>query len=85
MRYASKLNSVFKKIIFFILIFSIPLAAVELFLRSVSPQRGHVLRLLNKPWYTILPLSVLDKSFYKKEQKIESSLYKVYDPVLECK
>jgi len=85
MRYASKLNSFFKKIIFFILIFSIPLAAVELFLRSVSSQRGHVLRLLNKPWYTILPLSIPDKSSYKKEQKLKSTSYRVYDPMLGWK
>ena len=85
MNHNSKLNILFKKIIFFILIFSLPLVVVELFLRSVSYQHGHVLRLLNKPWYTILPLDIPDKSFYKEEQKIKSTSYRVYDPMLGCK
>ena len=85
MNFNSKLNSLFKKIIFFILIFSLPLAVVELFFRSVSYQHGHVLRLLNKPWYTILPLDIPDKSSYKKEQNIKSTSYRVYDPMLGWK
>ena len=85
MNYTLKLNSYFKKIIFFILIFSLPLSVVELFLRNVSSKHGHVLRLLNKPWYTILPLSIPDKSSYKKEQKLKSTSYRVYDPMLGWK
>ena len=85
MEYTLKSSSLLKKIMFFILIFSLPLAVVELFLRSVSSQHGHVLRLLNKPWYTILPLSIPDKSSYQVEQKIESTSYRVYDPILGWK
>ena len=77
-----KLNSFFKKLIFAILIISIPFTFVELLLRSFSSEHGHVLRLLNKPWYTILPLNVPE---YKEEKKTKSIAYRVYDPMLGWK
>ena len=85
MNYTSKLNSLFKKIIFFILIFSLPLAVIELFIRSVSYQHGHVLRLLNKQWYTILPLNIPDINSYKEQKTNKSIAYRVYDPMLGWK
>ena len=85
MIYTLKLNSFFKKLIFIILLFTLPFTFVELFLRSVSSEHGHVLRLLNKPWYTILPLNIPDKNSYKEEKKTNSISYRVYDPMLGWK
>ena len=80
-----KLNSFFKKLIFAILLLSLPFTFVEIVLRSFSSQHGHVLRLLNKPWYTILPLNTPDKNLYKEDRKTTSVSYRIYDPLLGWK
>ena len=80
-----KLNNLLKKIIFAILITALPVIFFEILFRINTSEHGHTLRLLNKPWYTILPLNIPDSNFFKEKNETNLGEYRTYDSVLGWK
>ena len=80
-----KLNSFIKKLIFSILLISLPFTFIEILLKIYTSEHGHTLRLLNKPWYTILPLNIPDSNSFKEENITNTVAYRIYDPMLGWK
>tara|TARA_B110000046_G_C12980331_1_gene393012 strand:- start:192 stop:1358 length:1167 start_codon:yes stop_codon:yes gene_type:complete len=68
---------------FYFTMIIIPILFVEIFLRLISTESGTNLRILNKPWYTLLPLNVPSIDNFSKSLNTEA--YKVYDPILGWK
>ena len=68
---------------FYFMMIIIPILFVEIFLRLISTESGTNLRILNKPWYTLLPLNVPSIDNFSKSLNTEA--YKVYDPILGWK
>ena len=77
-----KLNGLLKKIIYALLLISLPIIFIEIFLRIYTSEHSHTLRLLNKPWYNILPLNTPDLNSFKKTNKSSVGEYRIYDPLL---
>ena len=80
-----KSNSLQKKVMFVIVLICIPITFIEILLRIYTSDHGYTLRLLNKPWYTILPLNTPDRKFFKEVNKISPGEYRIYDPLLGWK
>ena len=68
---------------FYVVLVLFPIIILEIFLRLITIESDSHLRILNKPWYNLLPLKIPESGFFLREP-IKNS-YKVYDPVLGWK
>ena len=68
---------------FYVVLVLFPIIILEIFLRLITIESDSHLRILNKPWYNLLPLKIPESGFFLREP-IKNS-YKVYEPVLGWK